>query len=72
MIVLDTDCLSFLNRENITQAARLQRKLDEFPPEELFTTIITFDEQMRGWLHLLPAAEMLKKRSSLTLVSIVF
>lgn len=53
MIVLDTDCLSLLNRENITQAARLQEKLDEFSPEDLFTTIVTFEEQMRGWLAFL-------------------
>lgn len=50
MIILDTDCLSLLQRENILRGSRLQENLDRFPTEEIFTTIITFEEQMRGWL----------------------
>jgi tRNA(fMet)-specific endonuclease VapC len=49
MIILDTDCLSMLERQTGTDYLVLQSKLDEFPIEEITTTIITFEEQMRGW-----------------------
>lgn len=50
MIILDTDCVSLLQRENILLGSRLQESLDKFPVDEIFTTIISFEEQMRGWL----------------------
>lgn len=53
MIILDTDCLSLLNRERILESSKLRQKLEQFPPDKLFTTIITFEEQMRGWLALI-------------------
>ena len=61
MIVLDTDCLSLLNRERIVEASSLQRRLDEFPIDELFTTIVTFEEQMRGWLAFIARSRTLKE-----------
>lgn len=53
MIILDTDCLSLLERQTGTAYRRLKAKLDEFPPDEIKTTIITFEEQMRGWMSYL-------------------
>ncbi len=53
MIILDTDCLSLLERQTGTAYLRLQAKLDEFPSDEITTTIITFEEQMRGWMSYL-------------------
>ncbi len=53
MIILDTDCLSLLERQTGTAYLRLQSKLDEFPSDEITTTIITFEEQMRGWMSYL-------------------
>lgn len=50
MIILDTDCLSLFDREKYLESSLLRKKLNEFPPDEIFTTIITFEEQMRGWL----------------------
>lgn len=50
MIILDTDCLSLLERQTGEVYFRLQAKLDEFPADEITTTIITFEEQMRGWM----------------------
>ena len=53
MIILDTDCLSLLERQTGENYLRLQSKLDEFPSDEITTTIITFEEQMRGWMAFL-------------------
>ncbi len=50
MIILDTDCMSLLQRENILNSFRLQENLDRFAPEDIYSTIISFEEQMRGWL----------------------
>ncbi len=57
MIILDTDCLSLLNREKILESSTLRRRLDSFPPDEIFTTIISFEEQMRGWLAVIAKAK---------------
>ena len=50
MIVLDTDCLSLLERERLLESSKLLRALDEHQAEEICATIGTFEEQMRGWL----------------------
>ncbi len=57
MIILDTDCLSLLNREKILESSALRRKLDTFSPDDIYTTIITFEEQMRGWLAVIAKAK---------------
>jgi len=50
MIILDTDCLSVFEREKHLEFSKLRTKLAQFDPEEIFTTVITFEEQMRGWM----------------------
>lgn len=50
MIILDTDCLSLLDWEQTLYSSNLRRQLDKFPSDSIFTTIISFEEQMRGWL----------------------
>jgi tRNA(fMet)-specific endonuclease VapC len=57
MIILDTDCLSLLDREKYLEASKLLQKLEQFPADELFTTIITFEEHMRGWLAFVAKAK---------------
>jgi tRNA(fMet)-specific endonuclease VapC len=47
--VLDTDHLTILERGG-APAAKLERKLLTMPAEDLFTTVVSYDEQMRGWL----------------------
>jgi tRNA(fMet)-specific endonuclease VapC len=49
MVLLDTDHLSVLERGGAT-ALPLQMHLDQIPPDEIATTVITYEEQMRGWL----------------------
>ena len=62
MIILDTDCVSLLTRETFLEASPLQQNLDKFSPDELFTTIITFEEQMRGWLSFVAKSKTLKEQ----------
>jgi tRNA(fMet)-specific endonuclease VapC len=49
MIVLDTDHLSIEDRDTV-EAFNLGRRLAAISPVEVFVTIITYEEQMRGWL----------------------
>jgi tRNA(fMet)-specific endonuclease VapC len=51
MIVLDTDHMSVLERHGTPASASLLSHLAELPlEEEVVTTIITYEEQMRGWM----------------------
>lgn len=62
MIILDTDCLSLFDREKYLESSILRKKLNEFPPDEIFTTIITFEEQMRGWLVYLSKCKIIDQQ----------
>jgi tRNA(fMet)-specific endonuclease VapC len=53
MIVLDTDHLSLLQAREAPSAFALQARLETFPADEVVTTVITLEEQMRGWLALI-------------------
>jgi tRNA(fMet)-specific endonuclease VapC len=53
MIVLDTDHLSLLQVREAPSAFALQARLETFPADEVVTTVITLEEQMRGWLALI-------------------
>lgn len=55
MYILDTDHLSLLERGG-PEAQRLRLRLASLKPAERVTTIITFEEQMRGWLAYLAKA----------------
>jgi tRNA(fMet)-specific endonuclease VapC len=50
MIVLDTDHMSLLERAESPEARRLQARVAALPPEQRTTTIVNFEEQMRGWM----------------------
>lgn len=52
MILLDTDHLSLLQVRDAPAAFALHARL-EATPDEMVTTVITLEEQMRGWLALL-------------------
>lgn len=62
MIILDTDCLSLLNRERLLESSKLRQKLEQFSPDELFTTIITFEEQVRGWMAFIAKAKTIEQQ----------
>jgi tRNA(fMet)-specific endonuclease VapC len=49
MVLLDTDHLSILDQDTI-EGFTLGRRLAVLSEEEVAVTIITYEEQMRGWL----------------------
>lgn len=50
MLVLDTDHLSHLERPDSTERQRLVKRLNQAADETVVTTIVTYEEQSRGWL----------------------
>ncbi len=50
MLILDTDSLSIIQQRVGVAYARLVARLPAADPQSVFVTIITFEEQMRGWL----------------------
>jgi tRNA(fMet)-specific endonuclease VapC len=51
MWILDTDHLSFLEHAGNPVAERLRAKLLALPPGSYATTIVSYEEQCRGWLE---------------------
>ena len=55
-VVLDTDHLSILQWEEQPACRRLLARLDEVPRDDIATTIVSFHEQVQGWLAYLGRA----------------
>lgn len=59
-IILDTDCVSLLERGDSAEQRELQKRLAVLSSDDVVaTTIITFEEQMRGWLAYLAKSRTL-------------
>jgi tRNA(fMet)-specific endonuclease VapC len=56
MIILDTDHLSVLERHEQPAVGHLLSRLAELPAAEVTTTVISYEEQMRGWMAYLARA----------------
>ena len=59
--VLDTDHMTILGRGGIT-AYLLELRLAQLPIGEIATTIISYEEQMRGWLSRVAQAKTPQKQ----------
>jgi tRNA(fMet)-specific endonuclease VapC len=56
--ILDTDIMSLLAHRDSPEAPRIRRRIAELPPEdEVVTTVINYEEQMRGWMAALTRAK---------------
>jgi tRNA(fMet)-specific endonuclease VapC len=55
-VVLDTDHLSVLQWQEQPACDRLLARLDRLPADDIATTIISFHEQVQGWLAYLGRA----------------
>jgi hypothetical protein len=53
MIVLDTDHLSVLGYPNNAHAAALIARMEESGETDFAISIVTVEEQLRGWLSLI-------------------
>lgn len=61
MYIFDTDHLSILERGGI-QAQPLLRRLNNVDANNLAATIISYEEQMRGWLSYIKKAQTVEKQ----------
>jgi tRNA(fMet)-specific endonuclease VapC len=52
-VLLDTDHLSVLEWREQPACDRLLERLDRLPPDDLATSIVSFHEQVQGWLAFL-------------------
>lgn len=50
MFVLDTDHFSLMEWSVSPARQSLLLRLSSAPPDEVFTTIVTYEEQTRGWM----------------------
>jgi tRNA(fMet)-specific endonuclease VapC len=50
MFVLDTDHVSLMEWSAGPARENLLRRLSTIPPRQVFTTILTYEEQTRGWM----------------------
>ena len=57
VVVLDTDHLTVIQRRTWPAYARLNARLSQLPIGTIQTTIISFEEQMRGWLAVISRAD---------------
>ena len=57
MYLLDTDHLSVLERGGV-EAERLRWRLSAIPPAEIAATVVSYEEQTRGWLSYLAKARL--------------
>ncbi len=62
MFVLDTDHISLLEWGSGTIGQRLRERIRALPEDEVVTTIISFEEQTRGWLALQARARTLEQQ----------
>ena len=60
-LILDTDHLTVIQRETEPEYSQLRAKLRPFSPDSVCTTIVSFEEQMRGWLSLIARARKSKQ-----------
>ena len=61
MFVLDTDHFTLLGHAESAEGQRIGQRLAKLEMDEWGTTIITYEEQMRGWLKYIKTAS--KSRS---------
>lgn len=56
MVILDTDHISLLEWEGSPPAHKLESRLRRLPSDEICSTVINYEEQIRGWMAALTKA----------------
>jgi tRNA(fMet)-specific endonuclease VapC len=62
VIVLDTDLLTIVQRANSPEYNRLVARLNAAPDQLIVTTIVSIEEQVRGWLAWIAQARSLEQQ----------
>ncbi|HTU90525.1 MAG TPA: type II toxin-antitoxin system VapC family toxin [Gemmataceae bacterium] len=62
MVLLDTDHLSILEWQDSPAALQIQARMEQHSPEEVGTSIVNFEEKMRGWMAFLANARKIKEQ----------
>jgi tRNA(fMet)-specific endonuclease VapC len=62
MVILDTDHMSVLERREQPAVSHLLNRLAELSPSEVATTVISYEEQMRGWMAYLARARSMAQQ----------
>ncbi len=57
MFILDTDYLTVIQRQSEPAYTVLQARLQRVSSDDIYTTIISLEEQMRGWLAVISRAK---------------
>ncbi len=57
MFILDTDHLTVIQRQSEPAYTVLQARLQRVSSDDIYTTIISLEEQMRGWLAVISRAK---------------
>ena len=56
-VLLDTDVLTILQQEVGPEFERLRRRLDRLAPDDVATSIVSYQEQVQGWMAFLNRAK---------------
>ncbi len=64
MIILDTDHISLLQHPDSPEGQRLIERLTASPEQDIVTTVITVEEQMRGWLQVIARYRDLQQQAT--------
>ncbi|MSR56254.1 MAG: type II toxin-antitoxin system VapC family toxin [Planctomycetaceae bacterium] len=62
MVVLDTDHITLLQHAHSPEGARLTSRLEDQAGDAVATTIVTYEEQTRGWLAYLAKAKTIARQ----------
>ncbi|HJY81297.1 MAG TPA: type II toxin-antitoxin system VapC family toxin [Candidatus Binatia bacterium] len=60
MVILDTDHLTIIQRQNEPAYTRLRTRLQQTASDTICTTIVNVEEQMRGWLAVISRSRRLE------------
>jgi tRNA(fMet)-specific endonuclease VapC len=62
MLILDTDHVSLLEWEHGSDYERLRKRLDQASEDDIAATIVSYEEQTRGWLAYMARAKTLEQQ----------
>lgn len=49
-VILDTNTISLLREDDSPMAARIIQKMKQLPASEIWTSVVSYQEQLKGWL----------------------